>query len=104
MQEEIKITGVTVFVNPYTEPDEEEEQNNAKEKNADDEENVCSRIFEISLICYFFLTSISFLLNNPLNFFGLTFRTRLAHGIAILVLLEHLNLEVQGLVVVLAST
>lgn len=37
--EEIKITGVTTFVNPYTEPDEEEEQANAKEKNANDEEN-----------------------------------------------------------------
>ncbi|KAK2372525.1 peptidyl-prolyl cis-trans isomerase CYP65 [Trifolium repens] len=37
--EEIKITGVTTFVNPYTEPDEEEEEANAKEKNANDEEN-----------------------------------------------------------------
>ncbi|CAI8588990.1 unnamed protein product [Vicia faba] len=37
--DEIKITGVTTFVNPYTEPDEEEEQANAKEKNANDEEN-----------------------------------------------------------------
>ncbi|GAU26132.1 hypothetical protein TSUD_225950 [Trifolium subterraneum] len=37
--EEIKITGVTTFVNPYTEPDEEEEQANAKEKNANDEDN-----------------------------------------------------------------
>ncbi|KAK7252769.1 hypothetical protein RIF29_36963 [Crotalaria pallida] len=37
--EEIKITSVTVFVNPYTEPDEEEEQDNAKEKNAVDDDN-----------------------------------------------------------------
>lgn len=55
LQEEIKITSVTVFVNPYTEPDEEEEQDNAKEKNTEDEENVCSRIFEISLVGFFFL-------------------------------------------------
>ncbi|KAG5089679.1 hypothetical protein JHK86_002291 [Glycine max] len=37
--EEIKITSVTIFVNPYTEPDEGEEQDNAKEKNAEDEDN-----------------------------------------------------------------
>jgi hypothetical protein len=54
LQEEIKITGVTTFVNPYTEPDEEEEQANAKEKNANDEENVCSIIFEITYCCIFF--------------------------------------------------
>ncbi|KAF3439061.1 hypothetical protein FNV43_RR17336 [Rhamnella rubrinervis] len=37
--EEIKITGVTVFVNPYTEPDEEEEKEEAKnEKEVEDEE------------------------------------------------------------------
>lgn len=42
-QEEIKITGVTVFVNPYTEPDEEEEKAATEnEKNLpNDEENVC---------------------------------------------------------------
>jgi hypothetical protein len=49
-QEEIKITGVTTFVNPYTEPDEEEEEANAKEKNANDEENVCFIISELPLI------------------------------------------------------
>ncbi|KAL2348309.1 hypothetical protein Fmac_002309 [Flemingia macrophylla] len=38
-QEEIKITGVTIFVNPYTEPDEGQEQDNAKETNANDEDN-----------------------------------------------------------------
>ncbi|KAF3949707.1 hypothetical protein CMV_024459 [Castanea mollissima] len=38
--EEIKITGVTVFVNPYSEPNEEEEEEKAKdEKNVEDEEN-----------------------------------------------------------------
>lgn len=38
--EEIKITGVTVFVNPYSEPDEEEEKEAAEnEKKAEDEEN-----------------------------------------------------------------
>ncbi|XP_057481551.1 peptidyl-prolyl cis-trans isomerase CYP65-like isoform X1 [Actinidia eriantha] len=38
--EEIKITGVTVFVNPYTEPDEEDEQEKAKnEKKAEEEDN-----------------------------------------------------------------
>lgn len=37
--EEIKITGVTVFVNPYSEPDEEEEKEKQKEQNVDDEEN-----------------------------------------------------------------
>lgn len=40
MQEEIKITSVTVFVNPYSEPDEEEEKQK-DEKNVEDEENVC---------------------------------------------------------------
>ncbi|XP_059624017.1 peptidyl-prolyl cis-trans isomerase CYP65 [Cornus florida] len=38
--EEIKIISVTVFVNPYSEPDEEEEREKAKDdKNAEDEEN-----------------------------------------------------------------
>ncbi|KAI4327346.1 hypothetical protein L6164_019819 [Bauhinia variegata] len=37
--EEIKITSVTIFVNPYAEPDEEEKQENDKEKTADDEDN-----------------------------------------------------------------
>ncbi|GMY11908.1 peptidyl-prolyl cis-trans isomerase CYP65 [Fagus crenata] len=37
--EEIKITGITVFVNPYSEPDEEEEEKVKDEKNVDDEEN-----------------------------------------------------------------
>lgn len=36
--EEIKIIGVSVFVNPYLEPDEEEEKN-SEEKTVDDEEN-----------------------------------------------------------------
>lgn len=41
LQEEVKITGVTVFVNPYTEPDEEEEKEEAKnEKEVKDEEKV----------------------------------------------------------------
>lgn len=45
MQEEIKITSVTVFVNPYSEPDEEEAEEKAKdEKNINDEENVSSRM------------------------------------------------------------
>lgn len=37
--EEIKITSVTVFINPYTESDEEEEEKGNDEKNAEDEEN-----------------------------------------------------------------
>ncbi|KAF4402035.1 hypothetical protein G4B88_017547 [Cannabis sativa] len=38
--EEIKITGVSVFVNPYSEPDEEEEKEAAEnEKKAEDEDN-----------------------------------------------------------------
>lgn len=38
--EEIKITGVTVFVNPYTEPDEEEEKEKTENNQAaEDEEN-----------------------------------------------------------------
>lgn len=41
VQEEIKITSVTVFVNPYSEPDEEEEEKQKDEKNVEDEENVC---------------------------------------------------------------
>lgn len=44
LQEEIKITSVTIFVNPYTEPDEGEEQDKAKEKNLEDEDNVMSMI------------------------------------------------------------
>lgn len=41
IQEEIKINSITVFVNPYTEPDEEDEQEDAKdEKATEDEENV----------------------------------------------------------------
>lgn len=39
LQEEIKITSVTVFVNPYTEPDEEDKKGE-DEKKDDDEENV----------------------------------------------------------------
>lgn len=43
MQEDIKITGVTVFVNPYSEADEEEEKEAAEnEKKAEDDEYVCS--------------------------------------------------------------
>lgn len=67
LQEEIKILSVTIFVNPYTEPDEGEEQDNAKEKNAEDEDNVCSRIFEISLavlsphFCNVFLLTLAYL-------------------------------------------
>ncbi|GAV83516.1 Pro_isomerase domain-containing protein/Rtf2 domain-containing protein [Cephalotus follicularis] len=38
--EEIKVNSVTIFVNPYTEPDEEEEEEKTKdEKNIKDEEN-----------------------------------------------------------------
>lgn len=43
-QEEIKITGVTVFVNPYTEPDEEEEkakEEEEKNKNAEEDNVIC---------------------------------------------------------------
>lgn len=55
LQEEIKITSVTVFVNPYTEPDEEEEQNDAKEKNVEDEDKVCFGTSGASLTDYFYL-------------------------------------------------
>ncbi|KAL9264886.1 Peptidyl-prolyl cis-trans isomerase CYP65-like protein [Drosera capensis] len=37
--EEIKITSVDIFVNPYTEPDEEEEEKTKDEKSLEDEEN-----------------------------------------------------------------
>lgn len=37
--EEIKITGVTVFVNPYSEPDEEEEEEKAKDEKNDEDED-----------------------------------------------------------------
>lgn len=41
MQEEMKITGFTVFVNPYTEPDEEGEDTKQRdEKSTHDEEHV----------------------------------------------------------------
>lgn len=52
-QEDIKIANVTIFVNPYTQPDEEEKKDNAKEKNAKDGDNVCSIICELSLADYF---------------------------------------------------
>ena len=57
MQDEIKITGVTVFVNPYSEPDEEEAEEQAKnEKKAEDEDNVCFQTllllpFYSSILC-----------------------------------------------------
>ena len=57
LQEDVKITSVTVFVNPYTEPDEEDEQEKAKDKNADDEENVSFSPFDFRLIetlCFLF--------------------------------------------------
>lgn len=105
MQDEIKITGVTTFVNPYTEPDEEEEQANAKEKNANDEENVCSLIFETPLIWLHFLSLLQGFCELIFWIcFGIYFRTRLAHGIVILEL-EHLSLELRGwAAVVLVST
>lgn len=41
VQEEIKIISVTVFINPYMEPDEEEvEEKGEGEKTAEDEDNV----------------------------------------------------------------
>lgn len=40
MQEEIKINSVTVFVNPYAEIDEEEEEKANDEKNTEDGEKV----------------------------------------------------------------
>ncbi|XP_044486387.1 peptidyl-prolyl cis-trans isomerase CYP65-like isoform X2 [Mangifera indica] len=40
--QEIKITGVTVFVNPYSELDEEEEEKAKEEENAEDEDKVGS--------------------------------------------------------------
>lgn len=53
MQEEIKITSITVFVNPYTEPDEEEEKEKAKdEKNVEDEENVSFESFDIRALAF----------------------------------------------------
>lgn len=56
VQEEIKITGVTVFLNPYSEPDEEEEEEKAKdEKNAEDEDKVS---FWILSTVYFLLFQI----------------------------------------------
>jgi predicted membrane protein len=53
VQEEIKITSITVFVNPYTEPDEEEEKEKAKdEKNAEDEENVSFESFDNRVLAF----------------------------------------------------
>lgn len=61
MQEEIKITSITVFVNPYTEPDEEEEKEKAKdEKNVDDEENVSFESFDIRALAFFGLLFLIF--------------------------------------------
>lgn len=40
LQQEIKITGVTIFVNPYSEPDEEEERAKEEEKKAADADDV----------------------------------------------------------------
>ena len=56
LQEEIKITGVTVFVNPYTEPDEEDEQEKAKnETKAEEEDNVSFRSFDFGIMETFML-------------------------------------------------
>lgn len=83
MQEEIKITGVTVFVNPYSEPNEEEEEEKAKdEKNVEDEENVSfwslyfqsTCIFHFSLFIFYFYVLISFVFWS---------RKKLGRGIAI---------------------
>lgn len=57
LQEEIKITSVTVFVNPYTEPDEEEEGIAEDEKKPVDDENV-----SFYLLTSFFLYVINVLL------------------------------------------
>lgn len=46
IQEEIKITSATVFVNPYTEPDEEEQKVEEEKKATDDDRVISiSRIF-----------------------------------------------------------
>lgn len=64
MQEEIKITGVSVYVNPYSEPDEEsQEENGAKnERKAEDVENVCFwNIFLSILFLIYGFSSYSYL-------------------------------------------
>lgn len=96
MQEEIKITGVTVFVNPYSEPDEEEEEEKAKdEKNAEDEDKVS---FWILLTFYYLLFQILVLPKYYLFYVSLHFRIRLGHGIAIQVQEHKLELlVVEGL-------
>lgn len=41
-------SGVTVFVNPYTEPDEEDEKEKVKdEKNTEDEDNVSPSLLDL---------------------------------------------------------
>lgn len=82
MQEEIKITSVTVFVNPYNEPEEEEEEKAKDEKNAEDEENVSFWFLERQATSLFFLLSLSHISNNELDIFFL-FRIKLGHGLAI---------------------
>lgn len=50
-QEEIKIISIEVYVNPYAEPDEEEEAKANEDKIAEDEENVSLRLFML-LLCF----------------------------------------------------
>lgn len=41
-----------MFVNPYSELDEEEEEKAKEEENAEDEDKVCFRIL-LNIICYY---------------------------------------------------
>lgn len=93
VQEEIKIIEVEVFVNPYTEPDEEDEKKSNEEKKVEDEENVSSgsnlKLWfppppQLPLsIC--FPSSVLLLVTSNIwvAFLIITFRIRLAHGTAI---------------------
>lgn len=87
VQEEIKIISVEVYVNPYAESDEEEEERKTNEdKNAEDEENVSSRPLMWLLFCYVIFPAFKLLLfpfyvnNMP---FWFTSRIRSVHGTAI---------------------
>lgn len=61
VQEEIKIIEVEVYVNPYTELDEEEEEKNNNEGKVEDEENVSSSL----IFGYTFVLGFPFYLYFP---------------------------------------
>lgn len=65
VQEEIKINSVSVFVNPYSEPDEEEEEKKTEEeKTLEDVENVSVVVTVMVFIAFYFLLRFLIFMGN----------------------------------------